>query len=302
MGRDIVEFRNKSIDEMPHSEVESTWKILERLGFDAEVCYRFRSDQVFRKQFIQFGLRHAVLGGEFSKVDVRLRELMLNRYFFGVDDWRFFFDIKYPDGFEDRESRDSWLKNLEEILYEDCPFVGGAKVMDTHFLYYLPSLTTTRKLFLKNFFEMVPRFGDGSGCGPIGSVREKEAWLRMYQSIASNVPVGNWFLCFLGVLPFTRGENFNTQLKAVPDHYRVPYGCEIISMFKLFSLMKFEPYFYHAWKNHSLYGFVADQFVDDGKIYCHCFQSDYGDHFERQEEKSMSPSSRGILVSRKLDF
>jgi hypothetical protein len=301
MGRDIAEFRNQSIHEMPHSKVEATWKILGRLGFDAEICYRLRSDEKFRDNFIQGGLKCAVLEGQYSILDMKLQKMLYDCDFFSFDDWRFFFDKDFDDGFDAVFERTSWLKGLKNVLDEPCPFVKGQKVKDTHFLYYLPSFDYSEiDSFLDEYFKMVPRFWNGDPCGDSRYFDNASKWHRKNAPAGYNQPRGNWFLCFLGVLPKAKGKKFLEQWRMVPPDYQVPFASEVYPMFRMLRFLQPNVTYHYASNEVSLYGFVADRLEAASHTRCYCLQN--GTYLHSYQTTLVPPGGWGIMVSRKLNF
>ncbi|MBT7007297.1 hypothetical protein HN958_02210, partial [Candidatus Falkowbacteria bacterium] len=48
--RGIEDFRNVPLKDVPHGDVQTTWEILSRIGFDAEIMFRLRSSKEFQKR------------------------------------------------------------------------------------------------------------------------------------------------------------------------------------------------------------------------------------------------------------
>ncbi|MBT4722718.1 hypothetical protein HOB30_03090 [Candidatus Falkowbacteria bacterium] len=289
--RGIEDFRNVPLKDVPHGDVQTTWEILSRIGFDAEIMFRLRSSKEFQKRLARGGLRHAVLEGEYSLIDQRLGEpfiipekvsLPMDCYF-SLDDWQYHFDIPVDIGIDESEIGE-WIAKLKVLLTSPCPFVEDKYVRETHFLYCLPELHNLprelrcnhdhlayNEVDLSIFWSLIPRFSDGKPCGPPTCCRDSIAWRQRYSVLDRNVR-WRWYLMFKGVLPGSLGKTFLSQssrVRQLEKHfsiplakigkYQIPYAVELEPAFTLMELVGHDPHFYHTGENdRQLLALTAD--------------------------------------------
>ena len=200
----------------PHSEVNTTLEVLDRLGITSDHLARLRAEPDYAKRVAEFMLR----GGLEGSVPHKLAKALMGKNFFGVEEWATIFNVQFTKKQLRQIAEFPWG---EDVLNAPCPFVKGKTVKETHFAFLGLEQVMGKSLSILGWQDL---------CPPTGQLKfysyAPQAWYST-QPFAKRTCKFRWYLMLTNIVPNSESQTYEEQLPMVPADYEVPTAVEDVS-------------------------------------------------------------------------
>ena len=198
-------------------ELGATLKALQDWGVKKEHLARLRADPDYAKRVAKF-----MVWNETEKLSGQeLARAILGRNFFGIEEWSFFYGIKFSKKQLRKIPEFPWS---EDVLNAPCPFYKDKKIKETHFAFLGLDTFKGEPLNILKWQELHPPTDQ-----PRFYSYAPDNWYAKELFAITLVHTFRWYLMLLEVIPNSSNKTYPEQITMLPIGYEAPQAIEEVT-------------------------------------------------------------------------